>query len=72
MNEEIKNEICKNVYQQFPLMTGVTPEIRQQPNKIQLFIFHSSGKTSDQKTIPLTIRVTVDQNGKILKITSAR
>jgi len=72
MNEAIVNEICKNVYQQFPLIAGVIPEIRPQPNDIQLFIFHSSGKTSDEKTIPLTIRVTVDQKGKILKISSSR
>jgi len=72
MDEAIVNEICKKVYQQFPLIAGVLPEIRPQPNDIQLFVFHSSGKTSDDKTIPLTIRVTVGQKGNILKITSSR
>ncbi len=72
MDDAIINEIRKKVYQQFPLIAGVIPEIRPQPNDIQLLIFHSSGKTSDEKTIPLTIRVTVDQKGKILKISSSR
>lgn len=72
MDDTIINEIRKKVYQQFPLIAGVIPEIRPQPNDIQLLIFHSSGKTSDEKTIPLTIRVTVDQKGKILKISSSR
>lgn len=72
MDDVIINEICKKVYQQFPLIADVIPEIRPQPNNIQLFIFHSSGKTSDGKTIPLTIRVTANQKGKILKISSSR
>ena len=72
MDEAIVNEICKKVYQQFPLIKGVVPEIKPQPNEIQLFVFHSSGKTSDEKTIPINIRVTVDQKGKILKISSSR
>ena len=72
MDQAIVKEICIKVYQQFPHFAGVIPEIRTQPNNNQLFIFHSSGKTSDEKTISLTIRVTVDQNGKIMKTSSAR
>ncbi len=72
MDQNIINGICKQVYQQFPLISGVIPEIRPQPNESQLFIFQSSGKTSDEKTIPINIRVIVDKNGKILKISSSR
>jgi hypothetical protein len=72
MDNEFNNEICKKVYQQFPHLKGVIPEIKPQPNDVQIYIFHSSGKTSDEKTIPLTIRVTVDQMGNILKTSSSR
>jgi hypothetical protein len=72
MDQIIINGICKQVYQQFPLISGVIPEIRPQPNEAQLFIFHSSGKTSDEKTIPVNIRVTVNKKGEILKISSSR
>ena len=72
MDDAIISEICKKIYQQFPLVAGMIPDIKPQPNNIQLFIFHSSGKTSDEKTIPFTIRVTVDQKGKILKTSSSR
>ena len=72
MDQNIINGICKQVYQQFPVISGVIPEIRSQPNEAQLFIFRSSGKTSNEKTIPINIRVIVDKNGKILKISSSR
>jgi hypothetical protein len=72
MDEAIINEICKKVVQQFPLLAGVIPEVRPQPNDIQLLIFNFGGKTSDEKSIPLTIRVTVDQKGNILKTSSSR
>jgi len=72
MEEEIINEVCKKVYQQFPLVKGMIPEIRPQPNDTRLLIFRSSGKTSDEKTIPINIRVIVDRMGKIVKISSSR
>ncbi len=72
MNKTLINEICIKVYQLFPRITGVIPEVKSQPHDTYLYIFRSSGKASDDKTIPLNIRIIADGNGRILKTSSSR
>ena len=72
MNQQIIEKVCSEVYEQFPQYEGIQPEIKAQPNDTQLLIFHSSGKTSNQKSIQFSIRVLVNENGEILKITTSR
>jgi hypothetical protein len=72
MEKELINNVCKKIYEQFPLVEGIIPEVKPQPNDIQLLVFQSSGKISNQKTIPINIRVVINKMGDILKITSSR
>ena len=72
MEPEILNQVCKKVYEQFPILDGVTPEIKPQPNDAQLLIFTTSGKLANQKALPIHIRVNVNKMGEIVKITSSR
>jgi hypothetical protein len=72
MNKTFINEVCAKVYQLFPRITGVVPEIKSQPHNTYLYIFRSSGTGSDDMTIPLNIRVIADGNGRILKTSSSR
>ena len=72
MENEMMNKICRKVYEQFPFVEGILPDIRPQPNDTKLLIFQASGKASNQKAIPIHVRVLIDKMGEILKITSSR
>jgi hypothetical protein len=72
MNKTLIDEVCTKVYQLFPRITGVIPEIKSQPHDTYLYIFRSTGTATDDKTIPLNIRVIADGNGRILKTSSSR
>lgn len=72
MNKQVIEKVCSEVYKQFPQYEGISPEINSQPNDTHLLVFQSSGKTANQKSIQLSIRVLVDGRGDILKITSSR
>jgi hypothetical protein len=72
MDKTLINEVCIKVYQLFPRITGVIPEIKSQPHESYLFIFRSSGSAPDDRVIPINIRVITDEKGKILKTSSSR
>lgn len=72
MNKQVIEKVCSEVYKQYPQYEGIQPEIKTQPNDTHLLIFQTSGKTFNQKSIQLNIRVLVDERGDILKITSSR
>lgn len=72
MDKQVIEKVCSEVYKQYPQYEGIQPEIKTQPNDTHLLIFQTSGKTFNQKSIQLSIRVLVDGSGDILKITSSR
>jgi hypothetical protein len=72
MEKQIIQSICEKVYKQYPIVEGVYPEINPQPNGNHLLVFESKGKISTQKAIPIQVRVIVDENGKIIKLSSSR
>jgi hypothetical protein len=72
METELIHSVCKKIYEQFPMVEGIIPEVRSQPNDTQLLVFQSSGRVSNQKAIPINIRVVINKMGDILKITSSR
>lgn len=72
MENAIIQSICHEVYEQYPIVEGINPEVKPQPNGTQLLLFQSSGKTSGQKAIPIQVRAIIDENGKILKLSSSR
>jgi hypothetical protein len=72
MDKTLINTVRMKVYQLFPRITGVIPEIKSQPHDTYLFIFRSNGTASDNKIIPIDIRVIADANGRVLKTSSSR
>lgn len=72
MEKKVIQAICAKVYEQYPIVDGIIPEIKPQPNGTQLLVFESKGKISNQKAIPIQVRVMIDQNGKIVKLSSSR
>jgi hypothetical protein len=72
MEDKSVQQVCNNVYRQFPEMRGAHPSISSLPgDKFQL-IFHGKVETPDGKKINRTVRVTASENGKVLKMTTSR
>jgi hypothetical protein len=72
MEKQVIQSICEKVYKQYPIVEGIFPEVKSQPNGTQLLVFESKGKVSAQKAIPIQVRVVVNENGKIVKLSSSR
>lgn len=76
------DHISQDIYRQFPEMKGVDPKVRSQsdsknksdhsqsPSYLLTFQTHTS--LSNGMKIARLVRVTVDQNGKIIKISTSR
>jgi hypothetical protein len=72
MDSSAKNQVCNAVYRQFPELNGANPSVTSLPaGKVQL-IFHGKAKAADGKTINRTVRVTADENGRVIKLTTSR
>ncbi len=72
MDESAKNHVCSAVYRQFPEVRGANPSTSTMPGGKYQLIFHGKGQTANGKTLNRTVRVTADENGKILKLTTSR
>jgi hypothetical protein len=72
MQKELLDRICKDIYKQFPEVNGKKPKVRSQGSSHQLLIFHGAAETADGHRIPRTVRVVVDNNGSVTKITTSR
>ncbi len=72
MDRELIETICKQIYRRFPEVTGSKPRVRAYEGNQSLLIFQGKGTAANGNPISHTIRVVVDQNGKIKKTTSSR
>jgi hypothetical protein len=72
MDQHKISSICKDIYRKFPEVSGTKPEIRPQGETRNLLIFHGKGETADGKKITRTVRVVVEQSGKVVKVTTSR
>ncbi len=72
MDARTKNAVCASVYRQFPELKGASPQVKALPAEKFQLIFHGKAKTEDGKTLPRTVRVVSDENGRILKLTTSR
>jgi hypothetical protein len=77
MNEKTIDDICKEVYRRFPEIRGVKPKIQPyRPSIAQsasastksLLIFQGGGVTDSKKTLTYIVRVVVDADGKISRM----
>lgn len=81
LSADIIKSVTNQIHKKFPEFAGVAPKIRRQPlpkenksttHSLFLFTFNTSAHASGNVTIPRSVRVTVDERGKIIKITTSR
>lgn len=75
LTRQAKEDICERVYSRFPAMKGVRPSIRRQQAQGQdrfLLCFEASVLLEDGAGMSTTVRVVVNADGRILKMTSSR
>ena len=66
------NEIYQKVYKKYPEVSGKKPTRHNQPDGQILLIFKGEGSGPNGVKIPRTIRVLVDESGKIKKMSSSK
>ncbi len=71
MERQLINAICQQVARKFPETKGVQPKVTSRPQDQYLLVFKSSATTADGRTLPRTVRVVADANGKIIKMTTS-
>jgi hypothetical protein len=72
MDKTTLDNLCKQIYKQFPVVKDKTPAVSKQGNDRYLLVFSSSGTTPDGKTIQHKIRVVTTAEGQILKSTMSK
>jgi hypothetical protein len=71
METNVVDHVSQAVYRQFPELRGVRPSVRKSGDQF-LLIFSGKVKTADGKTLPRIVRVTANDQGSILKMTTSR
>ena len=72
MDAKILAAVNQIIYAQHPYLDETTPEVSTLENKNSLLIYRGEVKTESEFVLPIILRVVVDQNGKIVKITTSR
>jgi hypothetical protein len=88
LNPKIVTTIAKQIHRQFPEVAGSAPTVRVQrapqsksppteskvitPSPHYLLTFRGTGTTADGISIPRLVRVVVNYQGKILKVTTSK
>ncbi len=72
METKLLEKVCSQIYRQFPEVNGKKPQVKPYASSKYLLIFSATATTADGKSIPRKIRVIVDENGKIGKVTTSR
>jgi hypothetical protein len=81
LSPEIIKSVTNQIQKKYPEFAGVAPKVRRQPlpkgaestnQTLYLFTFNVSAQAADNVTIPRSVRVTVNDKGKIIKITTSR
>ncbi len=72
MDSKTLNQICEKVYKKFPEVQGKKPTPHPQPNDLLLLVFKGTGTGPNGTKIPRIVRVTVNDQGKIFKMTTSR
>ncbi len=79
MNDKQIKSITSKVSCQFPEVAGVQPKVRRQSGggskstaATYLITYQGKSKTADGKSITRIVRVTANDSGKIIKISTSR
>lgn len=72
VDPKIIEKVNRAVFQKFPNFDDSNPKVFSHENGHIQFIYRMQAATADAHVIPLTLRVTVDSVGTIIKISSSR
>lgn len=72
MNPQVLSNVCKQVYQKFPEVSGSLPKVQTRPEGNLSLVFTSTAKAADGHLIPRMVRVVASPDGKILRMTTSR
>lgn len=79
MNDKQLKSITTKVFRQFPEVAGAQPKVKRQSGQSSksssttyLITYRGKSKTADGKSITRIVRVTANENGKIIKISTSR
>jgi hypothetical protein len=72
MDSKLLKAACEQIYRQFPEMKGTKPSVSSYSATQYLLIFKTNSKTSDGHNISRSVRVVVNQDGIISKVTTSR
>jgi hypothetical protein len=72
MDKKLMTTICNQIYSRFPEVKGCAPKIQPHGDTGQVLIFKGQATGADGKAISRVVRVVVNSDGKIGKITTSR
>jgi hypothetical protein len=72
MESSAISHVSQSVYRQFPELRGAHPTVHSQPGGKYLLTFSGKVQTSDGKSLTRTVRVTADEKGSVLKLSTSR
>lgn len=79
MNDKQLKSISSKVSRQFPEVAGTQPKVRRQSGQksksstsTYLITYRGKSKAADGKSITRIVRVTANDSGKIIKISTSR
>ncbi len=72
MDTKTLNQICEKVYKKFPEVQGKKPTSHPQLNDMLVLVFKGTGTAPNGAKIPRVVRVTVNDKGKIIKMSTSR
>jgi hypothetical protein len=86
MDARILNDVIRQIQRRFPEMTGVRPKVQAQrasaqrasaqgagqANGTYLLTFQNHVRVAGGQSLPRALRVVVNEEGKILKISTSR
>lgn len=65
-------KVNRKVFRQFPELEGKSPSISSRPDGESLYTYKGSVDLPNGKSMSRVVRVVVNENGRILKLTSSR
>ncbi len=77
MDQKVVQAVSKQIYQQFPQVAGTKPTIKSQPSGRNgeanfLLVFTNQDKSKTEVPVKTWVRVLVNDQGEILKLSTSR
>ena len=76
MDARILDDVIKKIQRRFPEMAGIRPKVHTQraseANGTYLLVFQNHARVAGGQSLPRAVRVVVNEDGKILKISTSR